>query len=157
MYPAINITAQGGLNAFKESNWFNVPGSLFGIIGGTIAQPILNGKQLKTRYRQAQVASEEAEINFRQAILGAVGEVSNALVQIEKLDEQQEVAEGLVATATKAVENSLTLYRYDGATYIEVILAQSNKLQAELELASLKTQKLGAITALYRSLGGGWQ
>lgn len=157
MYPAINITAQGGLNAFKEANWFNIPGSLFGLVGGSIAQPILNGKQLKTRYRQAQVASEQAEINFRQSVLGAVGEVSDALVQIEKLGQQQAVAEGMVITATEAVENAITLYRYNGATYLEVILAQSGKLQAELDLASLKTQKLGAITALYRSLGGGWQ
>ena len=42
-------------------------------------------------------------------------------------------------------------------TYVEVILAQTNKLQAELDLASLKTQRLNAITTLYRSVGGGWQ
>ncbi len=28
---------------------------------------------------------------------------------------------------------------------------------AELEQASLKAQRLNAITALYRSVGGGWQ
>jgi outer membrane protein TolC len=34
MYPALNITAAGGLNAFKSSNWFNIPASLFGIVAG---------------------------------------------------------------------------------------------------------------------------
>ena len=33
MYPALNITATGGINSFKASNWFNIPASLFGIIG----------------------------------------------------------------------------------------------------------------------------
>lgn len=51
MYPSFNITAQGGLNAFKASNWFNIPGSLFGSVLGTLAQPILNGKQLKNPVR----------------------------------------------------------------------------------------------------------
>uniref|UniRef100_UPI002FCB3B62 TolC family protein n=1 Tax=Halalkalibacter lacteus TaxID=3090663 RepID=UPI002FCB3B62 len=40
MYPALNITAGGGLESFKSSNWFNIPGSLFGLAAGTIAQPI---------------------------------------------------------------------------------------------------------------------
>lgn len=157
MYPALNITAQGGLNAFKSSNWFEVPGSLFGIATGSIVQPILNGKQLKTKYKQAQITSEQAEINFKQSVLKAVGEVSDALVQIEKLEEQQKIAEGLVDKADEVVKNSLTLYQYNEATYLEVILAQSNKLQVELDMASVKTQRLNAITALYRSLGGGWQ
>lgn len=34
MYPALRITAQGGINSFKASNWFNIPASLFGIVGG---------------------------------------------------------------------------------------------------------------------------
>jgi multidrug efflux system outer membrane protein len=40
MYPALNLTAGGGLESFKASNWFNIPSSLFGIAAGTIAQPI---------------------------------------------------------------------------------------------------------------------
>lgn len=157
MYPALNITAQGGLNALKATNWFNIPGSLFGLVTGTVAQPILQGRQLKTRYEQSKIASEQAEINFKQSVLNAYGEVSDALVQIEKLEEQEVIATGLVEKAENVVNNSLKLYQYGEATYLEVIVAQSNKLQTDLELASIKTLRLNAITALYRSLGGGWQ
>lgn len=157
MYPALNITAQGGLNAFKASNWFNIPGSLFGMVGGTIAQPILNSKQLKTKYEQSKISSEQAELSFKYSVLKAAGEVSDALVQIEKLEEQQTIAENLVKQADTVVNNSLTLYKYNEATYLEVIMAQTNKLQTELDLASVKTQRLNAITMLYRSLGGGWK
>ncbi|MEA5405991.1 hypothetical protein VB776_23835 [Arcicella sp. DC2W] len=41
------------------------------------------------------------------------------------------------------------------ANYLEVITAQSNLLQSELELVSLKKARLEA--DLYRSLGGGWK
>jgi len=157
MYPALNITAQGGLNAFQASNWFNVPGSVFGMVTGAIAQPILNGKQLKTQYQQSQISSEQAEINFKQTVLKAVGEVSDALVQIQKLDEQQKIAEDLVSKSNNAVKQADVLFKYSSATYVEVIMAQTSKLQTELELASLKAQKLNAITLLYRSVGGGWQ
>ncbi|MEI9956858.1 MAG: TolC family protein [Ferruginibacter sp.] len=34
MYPALSITASGGLNSFRISNWFNIPASLFGAVAG---------------------------------------------------------------------------------------------------------------------------
>jgi len=39
---------------------------------------------------------------------------------------------------------------------LEVITAQSNILQSELELAQVKKAELSAVVDLYRSLGGGW-
>nr|WP_315034069.1 efflux transporter outer membrane subunit [uncultured Chryseobacterium sp.] len=157
MYPSLNITAQGGVNAFQISHWFSIPGSLFGMAAGAIAQPILNGKQLKTQYEQSKVLADQAEITFKQSVLKAVGEVSDALVQIKKLEEQQKIAEGLAVKSGEAVKKADMLFKYNSATYVEVIIAQTNKLQAELDLASLKAQRLNAITALYRSVGGGWQ
>ena len=157
MYPVLNITAQGGLNALKANNWFNIPGSLFGMAAGAIAQPILQGRQLKTRYEQAKIAADQSELNFKQSFLLAVGEVSDALVQIEKLTEQEHIANRMVSRSAKLVDNALLLYTYNDATYLEVITAQTNKLQSELDLATIKAEKLQAITMLYRSLGGGWQ
>ena len=49
------------------------------------------------------------------------------------------------------------LFRNGLATYLEVITAQSNVLQSELELASLKREQLDAVVGLYKSLGGGWK
>ncbi len=155
MYPAINITAQGGLNAFKASNWFSIPGSLFGIVGGSLAQPIFQGKQLKTRYLQSQVNYDQAELRFKQSVLTAVGEVSDALNQLEKLEQQHQITEQLVLKADAVVGQALTLFKYDSATYLDIILAQTNKLQAELDLANVRTSRLQALTVLYRSLGGG--
>ncbi|MEJ5056118.1 efflux transporter outer membrane subunit [Sphingobacterium sp. MYb382] len=155
MYPGLNITAQGGLNALKAHNWFNVPGSLFGLATGTIAQPIFNGRQLRTRYEQAKIAADQAELNFKQSLLGAVGEVSDALIRIEKLQEQEQVAASILGRSSQLVNHALKLYTYNDATYLEVISAQTNKLQAELDVATIKAQKLQAIAVLYRSLGGG--
>lgn len=41
--------------------------------------------------------------------------------------------------------------------YIEIIMAQTSKLTAELGPDSLNAQWLNAIMALYCSAGGGWQ
>lgn len=156
LYPSLTITAQGGLNSFKASNWFNIPGSLFGVVGGGLTQPIFQRKQLKTQYELAKVDREKSVIEFRQSVLVAVGEVSDALAKIQKLKEQQAVAVRRVATLRQAITNANMLFRNGLANYLEVITAQSNVLQSELELASIKKGQLTAEVELYRSLGGGW-
>jgi len=95
-------------------------------------------------------------IQFRQSVLVAVGEVSDALAKIQKLKEQRTVAEQRVATLKQAITNANSLFRNGLANYLEVITAQSNVLQSELELASIKKGQLTAEVELYRSLGGGW-
>jgi len=157
MYPALRITAEGGINSFKASNWFNIPASLFGVVAGSIAQPLLDHKELKTKYQVAQVEREKTVLQFRQSVLNAVGEVSDALVKIEKLKAQQNIAVNRVNTLQHATANANMLFKNGLANYLEVITAQSNVLEGELELASIKRDELSAVSELYRSLGGGWQ
>jgi multidrug efflux system outer membrane protein len=157
MYPALNITASGGINSFKASNWFNMPASLFGIVAGSIAQPLIEHKQLKTQYEVAKVEREKTVLQFRQSVLNAVGEASDALVKIEKLKQQQSIAANRVNTLQHATTNANLLFKNGMANYLEVITAQSNVLQGELELASIKSEELSAVAELYRSLGGGWK
>lgn len=157
MYPALNITAGGGLESFKASNWFSIPGSLFGLAAGTIAQPIFKRKQLKTQFEVAKLEREQAVIKFRQSVLIATSEVTNALIQADKLEQQHLIAIGQVDTLRNAVINAQLLFKSDLANYLEVITAQGNALQAELDLAAIRREQLGAMVELYRSLGGGWQ
>lgn len=155
MYPSLAITAAAGINSFKASNWFNIPASLFGAVAGSITQPLFQRKQLKTQYELAKIEREKSVFIFRQSVLNAVGEVSDALVKTTKIKEQESVAATRVNTLQQAIRNADLLFRNGMATYLEVISAQSNTLQGELELAALKKDELNAVVDLYRALGGG--
>ncbi|WP_284653309.1 efflux transporter outer membrane subunit [Flavobacterium terrisoli] len=157
LYPSLNITAVGGVNSFESSNWFNIPASLFGSVAGGLTAPLLNGKRLKTQYEVAKLERDQAVIQFRQTVLVAVGEVSNALVKIDKQEKQYTIAVERVATLQKAVDNANLLFKSGMATYLEVNFAQGNLLQAELELATIKKERLASNVELYRALGGGWE
>jgi multidrug efflux system outer membrane protein len=157
MYPALRISASGGVNSFRASNWFNIPASLFGVVAGSVIQPLFDHKRLSTAYKVAQVDREKNVLQFRQTVLNAVGEVSDALVRIDKLKTQQSIAANRVNTLQQATGNANLLFRNGMATYLEVITAQGNVLQSELELASIKRAQLSAVSDLYRSLGGGWK
>lgn len=155
MYPSLNITAAGGLNAFKASQWFTVPGSLFGTLAGSVAQPVLQRRILRTQYEVAKIQREESVLRFRQGVLEAVGEISDALVRLDKLKEQQQIASDRVTVQKNAIQNARLLFTSGLANYLEVITAQSNIFRAELDLALIKRQQLDATVDLYRSLGGG--
>lgn len=156
MYPTLRITASGGINSFKANNWFNIPASLFGIAAGSIVQPLIQHKQLKTNYQLALIERDQSVIRFRQSVMVAVGEVSDALVKIEMLQQQENIAGDRMATLRHATSNADLLFKSGLATYLEVITAQANVLQSELELATIKRSKLSAVADLYRALGGGW-
>ena len=157
LYPSFNLSATGGINAFKAGKWFTVPASLFGSGIAAIAQPVLQHRQLKTNFEVAKTQRDEAVISFRQSVLNAVGEVSNAMVQSDKLKTEQQIAMQQVDTLHKAIFNAQLLFRSGLADYLEVISAQSNLLNAELNLAAIQRRELNAKLELYRALGGGWK
>ncbi|NTV17724.1 MAG: efflux transporter outer membrane subunit [Chlorobiaceae bacterium] len=157
LYPSLTVTAAGGVEAFRTSQWFTLPGSIFGLLQGAVVQPVFQRGQLKAKYAQSKIKREQTELEFKQSLLKAVAEVSDALVQLDKVKLQETIAEQRVATLQKAVSDSGMLFRSGMATYLEVIVAQTNALQAELALADIRRQHLSSMSELYRSLGGGWR
>jgi outer membrane protein, multidrug efflux system len=157
LYPSLKITAEGGVNALRESSWFSFPGSLFSVVQGSLLQPVFQQGQLRAKYEQTKIKRDQSGIEFRQAVLKAVGEVSDVLVQLEKLKTEELLAAERATTLRKAVSNAGLLFRSGMATYLEVMVAQTNALQAELALADIRRQHLAAMAELYRALGGGWK
>jgi outer membrane protein, multidrug efflux system len=156
MYPALTLTASGGLNSYKAAKWFDI-NSLTGSVLGGLTQPVFQRRQLKTQLEVAKIQRDQAEIRFRQQALNAIGEVSNALVKLDKLQTQRQIATDQVQTLGTAVGQARLLFGSGLANYLEVITAQSNALQAQLSRADIVRQQLSASVELYRSLGGGWK
>ena len=90
-------------------------------------------------------------------MIAAVVEVSNEQAKIINLKNEYLIAQERVKALQLAVKNSDLLFKSGMANYLEVITAQGNLLQGELDLTSLKTAQLTASVGLYRALGGGWQ
>ena len=155
MYPNLRITAQGGLNAFRASNWFSIPGSLFGMVASSLTQPLLQGRQLKTAYNQAGLRSEQAELQYKESVLKAVTEVSTVLEHISSLKDRQIYTNQQVERNLELIQQTNIMFRNDMANYLEVLAAQQSKLNAEIEQMQIKGQLLNAEVTLYKALGGG--
>lgn len=157
MYPGISLSPQIGLNSNKFSSWFDIPGSITKAIAANLAAPIFQKKELKTAYETALIEQEKAAINFKQSVMTAVGEVSDAMAKSKGSAERLELLEQRTAILDKGINDALKLYKSGMATYLEVITAQNNKLQNDLEAINVTLERLNAEVDLYRALGGGVQ
>lgn len=157
MYPAINISAEGGLSSLTSSNWFSIPASLFGSLAGGITQPIFNKGRLKAQYEQAQIEREKEVIRFRQAVLDGYAQVSNALKNKEEVEKQFIFAKSREKVLEEGITSTQLLFMAGTVNYLDIITVQSAYLQSSLQRVQLYTDKALADIELYYALGGGWQ
>ena len=89
-------------------------------------------------------------------MLSAFQEVEDALSQRRLLAAEAVQEQAAVTAAQQTVAMTTNLYK-DGATsFLEVVVAQTEELQAEQEGVDLRTRRQLASLALIRALGGGW-
>jgi len=155
-YPSFTLTATGGLQALEAGDLFNA-NSLFANIVGGLAQPILNGRRIRTEYEVSQAQQEQARLEFRRAILTASKEVSDALYSYEAATNKIEVKQKEYKAYGLATEYSEELLNNGLANYLEVLTARENALNSSLDLSNAKYNQLKAVVDLYEALGGGWK
>jgi multidrug efflux system outer membrane protein len=132
-----------------DSNVWQVSPGLF--------QPIFQGGRIRRNYDAAKARFEQALAQYRKAALNSYREVANALVSVRKLGEQRLELEDGVEALTDAA--ALARSRYDAglANYLEILNADQELFDQELQLAQVRGEEMRAFVELYRALGGGWQ
>ncbi len=155
-YPSLTLSATGGLQSLELDKLFSV-NSLFATVIGGIAQPVLNGRRIRTQYEVSLSQQEQAYLRFRQAILNASREVSDALYSFEAAEETIEIRTSEFAAYDTATRYSEELLNSGFANYLEVLTARQNALNSQLGLINARFDRLGSLVELYRALGGGWR
>jgi NodT family efflux transporter outer membrane factor (OMF) lipoprotein len=151
-YPSISIGATG---AFTNSNGQMNPGKWLTTLFGNLTQPIFTRGALIANLKVSQIKYEQAFNTWQKAILSAGNEVSNALVSYNAYDANAAIEAERVAVLTKNVEDTKALYRSSGSSYLEVLTAEQQLLNAQLSLVTDNFNKMQAVVSLYTALGGG--
>lgn len=94
-------------------------------------------------------------VSFKQSFITAVGEVSDAMSQVKYADERIALATQKAESLEKATKDASLLYKSGMANYLDVITAQNSALQNDLDVITIKLEKLNSAINLYRALGGG--
>ncbi|MDT0687902.1 efflux transporter outer membrane subunit [Autumnicola psychrophila] len=155
-YPSLTLTAAGGFQSLDIKELLD-PNSLFATLVGGLAQPVFNGRRIRTAYEVSLAEQEQARLNFRQSILTASREVSDALYSYEAATEKIDIKQKEFDAYDTATEYSEELLNNGFANYLEVLTARENALNSRLDLINAHYNQLEAMVNLYQALGGGWQ
>lgn len=153
--PAVNLSANLGFQAFKAALWFNPASIAYQLVGG-VAAPLVNRRMLESQLLMSRADQQAAYIRYKQVVLLAFNEVNLYQSRSLNLQEQVQLKKQEVELLRRSISTSTDLFLSGRATYLEVITAQKNALQAQIELIDLQRNWATALAQLYRSLGGGW-
>jgi multidrug efflux system outer membrane protein len=155
-FPKIGLTALLGRISPQLSAFTLGAANAWGI-GAEAAGPLFEGGRLVGQYRQAKAARNEARLRYRQTVLTALRDVSDALITRERLGQTREQQIREVAALERAVKVSTERYLAGKASYYEVLEAQQQLFPAQIDLARTQRDEQLTIVSLYKALGGGWQ
>jgi multidrug efflux system outer membrane protein len=155
-FPNLSISASGGVGGDSLSGIFDPAGkTIYGI--GTLTQPLFEGGKLRGQLQLSQETKQEMVINYQKTISGALRDVSNALIALNKQRAYREQQEKLVEAAKDATRLARIRYQGGSTGYLEVLTTDSNLFAAQLNLVSAQQGEALALVQLYSALGGGWQ
>jgi outer membrane protein TolC len=155
-YPSLNLNGSMGLQAFRAAVLFN-PGSFAYNLAGGLFAPLLNRRQLIADLMATEAEQKIAYTNYQKTIVSSFTEVYNYLNLIDNTNEIHELKLKEVDVLRGSITTSIDLFKFGRATYLEVVTAQKNALQAQMELINLRKSQYEAVIGLYRALGGGWR
>jgi NodT family efflux transporter outer membrane factor (OMF) lipoprotein len=156
LLPQITLGAAYGYQNGAPGGLFQGANSVWNV-GLNLLQPIFHGGALRAQKRAAEATLDQQRADYRQTVLAAFADVSNALDAL-RFDAQAEQAS---AEAEAAASQSLALekdqYGLGAASYLQLLDATRAWDQARIGLITARSNRLADSAALYAALGGGWK
>jgi multidrug efflux system outer membrane protein len=155
-FPKFSLTALFGA-ATPELSAFTGGGATVWAMSGMLSGPLFNAGRTMGTYRASIAQWEQARLQYEQAVLIALREVSDVLTALQKLSEAESGQDTAVKGLEEAVEHADARYRQGLASYYEILEARQQLYPAQNSLAQIRKNRLLAYAQLYKALGGGWK
>jgi multidrug efflux system outer membrane protein len=151
------LTSAFGVQSASLQTFLGGPTTAAWSAAGNIAQPVFEGGRIKANYRLAWAQRDEAELVYKQTVLQAFADVSNALVGYRQSQEFRVKLQEQTATYSETAR--LANVRFEGGytAFLEVLVTEQQYFTSELSLAQAQNTELQNYVLLYQALGGGWQ
>jgi len=153
-FPQISLTGNAGFQAYSLGGLFD--SKVFNV-GPSMTTPIFDLGTIRSGVRLSEAQKQEMVLSYRQAVVQAFREVSDALVAVEKNREYRERQKALTDAADQAAKLSDLRFKGGASSYLEVLTSENDLFDAEIELAQAHLNERLAVVQLYNALGGGWK
>ncbi|MDS0856117.1 efflux transporter outer membrane subunit [Burkholderia pseudomultivorans] len=153
--PTLTLTAQGGF-ASRDLGTFLARNSSLWSLGASVAETVFDGGKRDAAVATATAGAQLADANYRTTALRALREAQDALNDIAAERERIVRYDSAARAAEAAARLSLSRYGHGYVSYLEVIDADRDALNAQRQLIHSRQALAIATINLVRALGGGW-
>ena len=154
-FPKLSLTSLFG-TASPEMSALTGGTATIWAVAGMFSGPLFNAGRTLGTYRASIAQWEQVRLQYEQAVLTALREVSDALTALAKLTDAEAGQDTAVRALADAVDHATDRYRQGLASYYEVLEAQQQLYPAQITLAQIRQDRLLSYVRLYKALGGGW-
>jgi multidrug efflux system outer membrane protein len=155
LFPRIALTGFLGSESTTLGDLFTSPARIWQL-AFALAQPIFQGGRLRAEVEAVNARERQALAQYQKTVQVAFGEVREALVA-QSRSREVFVAEDERAAALRETLRLARIRFENGLTsQLEVIDAERNLLQAELNRVDALRAQRAAVADVVRTLGGGW-
>jgi len=155
-YPDISLTGSAGLESLTAGNFLDWQSRVLSL-GAGLTAPLLDAGANRANYDASRSSYDESLANYRQALLIALREVEDALVDLQGLSRSMKALDAAKESALDTRRLSQSRYDQGISSYLEVVDADRSVLSIRLALAELDGQQKVSLAALVQALGGGWR
>ncbi|MFO1161705.1 MAG: efflux transporter outer membrane subunit [Reyranellaceae bacterium] len=154
-FPQITLSAGLSPSSIMIDQLF-LPGLATSVVNTSILQTVIDGGALAAKKRAAQALLEQAQAQYRSALLTAFRNVADTLRALE----YDAISLQAAVAAERASANSLSIARrrleLGDTTYVVVLAAELSYRQTLLSRVQAQANRLTNTAALFQALGGGW-
>jgi NodT family efflux transporter outer membrane factor (OMF) lipoprotein len=154
-YPTLKLSRSIGVEALTPGGLLRNESVFSSLIAGLTA-PIFDAGKLRAQAQAQDAVREQAEVQYRQAVLGALKEVEDALWAMARDRDRAEALARAASSAGAAAQLAEQRYAAGLVDFTPVLDAQRTALGAEDGLASTRADEVKALIQLYKAMGGGW-
>ena len=155
-FPEITLTGEFGFQSTSLSSLFSSATRMWSFVP-QLTQPIFTAGRLSSGVELTEAAQRSVLAQYEKAIQTAFRDVSDALVQYQKVRKIRAERELLVTALQDRKRLAYLRYRGGVDTLLNALDADRDLFDAELSLTQARLDELLSLVQLYRALGGGWQ
>ena len=156
LFPRIALTGYLGSESASLGDLFSGPARIWQLAFG-LAQPIFQGGRLFAEVEVVEARERQAVALYQKTLQDAFREVRQALNTQFQAREVYEAEGARVTALAEALQLARIRYQNGLISLLEVIDAERNLLQAELNRSDALRAQRAAVADLVKSLGGGWE
>jgi multidrug efflux system outer membrane protein len=153
LFPRLTLSTDVGLQAQDVSNLTDWASRFF-VVGPRLDLPIFSGGQRRANVQLQDVRAREAATDYARTVLTALHEVENSIVAYGSEQRRRRSLQDSVDHSRDSVQLARQRYESGISSFIDVLDAERNLQQSELQLADSTTAVSTNLIALYKAMGG---